>query len=558
MTGLLFTVRALNDINNPQRKLSGDEYRHIYPELRSQLFNYIDVLKDCSKGEQLSRIESIESMLVARVLSFEQLQDIEVEAGPRVIEGVGAVDFMSGDDVSVSAGMEFPSGFYVYDNIVRSGFMAREQLDELMSLAEAYLEDQSSTRRSLSASISSKMATAAITLFITVVLVAGAGVFMFWRIEKSSRLRRSIETKLAESRQVYENIFDNNHAVMLVIDPESADIVDANESACKFYGYSRSELTKRKISEINTLSEAEVYNEMGRAKRGRSEHFEFRHKLKDGQFRDVEVYSGPVWLEGRRLLFSIIHDVTERREAYERASRHQAELIHLGRINMIAEMLSGLAHELNQPLCALTSTTKACVRMLENPVVDKKEIQDAMEQAYGQAHRAGDILKHIRKLMRKGDPDFNCEDLREVVSAAVEIFRLDRHQKDVKVSVYLPAEEVPVFMTAVQIEQVILNLLNNSVEAMDGQSVRNLDISVEKSYDSAVVRVADNGQGLKNKESLENLFEPFYTTKEGGLGMGLSINKSIIENHSGKIWANDMESGGAEFCFTLPIGKRGV
>lgn len=245
----------------------------------------------------------------------------------------------------------------------------------------------------------------------------------------------------------------------------------------------------------------------------------------------------------------------------ERLERqHQAELAHFSRLSTIGEMSSALAHELNQPLCAIASSAKAALRMMKSGDWDSNELLEAMEEAGAQAERAGKIIHRTTKLVRKKEPHRSMVNIENIIDEAIALVEHEAQLKGITIQQVGPSEKLPMFEAdAIQIEQVLLNLLRNSFEAMDDIKGSRHQVTIEVSRDeSGAVQVAisDTGHGLP-AGNIDRVFEHFFTTKSEGLGMGLSISRSIIETHGGLIWAERRSASGATFRFTLPI-ERGI
>jgi two-component system sensor kinase FixL len=246
-------------------------------------------------------------------------------------------------------------------------------------------------------------------------------------------------------------------------------------------------------------------------------------------------------------------DLTERRRAEAELRRTQAELIHVSRVSAMGAMASTLAHELNQPLTAVTSYVRGSRRLLANvkdPTV--QQICEALEFAEAGALRAGQIVRRLRELVARGTVAVGPEDLWKLVDDASVLAFVDEHLHGVSHQIEIDPDARWVEVDRIQIQQVLINLIRNAVQAMQYSDQREIVISARTHSDDMVeVTVADTGSGIP--ESVRDaLFSPFHSTKSEGLGIGLSISRTIVEAHHGRIWAEDSPSGGAEFHFTLP------
>jgi two-component system sensor kinase FixL len=273
---------------------------------------------------------------------------------------------------------------------------------------------------------------------------------------------------------------------------------------------------------------------------------------KDGSTFPIELSVGEVVLEGRRIFTGFVRDLTSRKNAEREVATLQSELSHVARVSEMGQMGSTLAHELNQPLAAIVNYLQACHRLLQNqPTPVAPRIQEAIEKAVAQADRAGQIIRRLREFVRKRETERHIEDLNTVVQEAVGLALVGAKAAGVVSHINLDHDVPVVMIDKVQIQQVVLNLVRNAVEAMAQATTRILTIETADHRGEALVRVIDTGSGMA-PEVAAKLFEPFLTTKMTGMGIGLSISRSIVEAHGGRIWAAENPGGGTIFSFTLP------
>jgi two-component system sensor histidine kinase TtrS len=248
----------------------------------------------------------------------------------------------------------------------------------------------------------------------------------------------------------------------------------------------------------------------------------------------------------------------ERREAQETLQQHQAELAHVARLSTMGEMATGLAHELNQPLTAIVNYTSGCLRRLQGGQRVEQPIIEAMQRAVEGASRASEIVRHLREFIRKDDVQRTRFSINDVLQAVVRLVEREARQHNVALVLRLQEGLPSVEANRIQIEQVVLNLAKNAIEA--GVCVGGEDPQVvlcTRLREAAIeVAVQDSGRGFPSAEAAR-LFEPFYTTKPDGMGMGLSISRSIVEAHGGTLEARSERGAGAEFRFTLPLTREG-
>ncbi len=250
-------------------------------------------------------------------------------------------------------------------------------------------------------------------------------------------------------------------------------------------------------------------------------------------------------------------DITERNRVEEAMRQHQAQLAHVSRVSVMGQMAAGLAHELNQPLTAIVSYTRGCAHRIRSRSGRATKLREAMEEAAAQAERAADIIRSLRTMIGKGEPRRDWKDVNALVHQVLPFAEAETHLHGVAVRLELTPHLPRVQVDGIQIEQVILNLVRNAVDAMQetASERRTLIISTAKSAgDRVEVAVRDAGRGFP-PEIASHIFEPFFTTKSNGLGMGLSISRSIIEAHGGNLWASANADGGTTFHFTLPAGE---
>ncbi|WHS95877.1 oxygen sensor histidine kinase FixL (plasmid) [Sinorhizobium kummerowiae] len=274
---------------------------------------------------------------------------------------------------------------------------------------------------------------------------------------------------------------------------------------------------------------------------------------KDGSTFPMKLAVGEMRSGGERFFTGFIRDLTEREESAARLEQIQAELARLARLNEMGEMASTLAHELNQPLSAIANYSHGCTRLLrdmDDAVATR--IREALEEVASQSLRAGQIIKHLREFVTKGETEKAPEDIRKLVEEAAALALVGSREQGVRtVFEYLPGAEM-VLVDRIQVQQVLINLMRNAIEAMRHVDRRELTIRTMPADPGEVaVVVEDTGGGIP-EEVAGQLFKPFVTTKASGMGIGLSISKRIVEAHGGEMTVSKNEAGGATFRFTLP------
>jgi PAS domain S-box-containing protein len=251
-------------------------------------------------------------------------------------------------------------------------------------------------------------------------------------------------------------------------------------------------------------------------------------------------------------------DITQRKETESELRRQRAELAHMTRISTMGELAASLAHELNQPLTAILSNAQAAQRFMRAEPADLEEVRAILKDIVKDDSRAGEVIRRLRALVRKEQLDFVSLDLPSVISDVALLLHSDAILHNVRILLKLDHGLPQVRGDKVQLQQVMLNLMINAFDAMKDCRERKREVVVRAAADGTeLVRVAvhDNGTGLL-PDKFDRIFEPFYTTKRDGLGMGLSICRSIIESHRGNLWVESHRAAGATFYFTVPVAKR--
>jgi signal transduction histidine kinase len=291
---------------------------------------------------------------------------------------------------------------------------------------------------------------------------------------------------------------------------------------------------------------------------GKDYEAEFRGFLADGSVRWVAA-RGRVQVnkQGNPIrLLGVSMDITARKQAELDAARQRNELVHLSRVTTLGELSSSLAHELTHPLTAILSNAQAAQRFLARDDVDLDEIREILNDIATEDQRAGEVIHRLRLLLRKGEPPKHCDDvdLNEVVRDVLKLMRNDLINQNVTVDTDLAQNLPAVTGDRVELQQVVLNLVLNACEAMTdcGSSERQLLIASKLENGAVRISVTDRGGGIPEKK-LEQVFERFFTTKKEGMGLGLSICRTIINAHQGKIWATNNAHCGTTFHFSLPI-----
>jgi two-component system, LuxR family, sensor kinase FixL len=273
---------------------------------------------------------------------------------------------------------------------------------------------------------------------------------------------------------------------------------------------------------------------------------------KDGSTFPMELSVGEVNRAGRRLFTGFVRDLTERQQTDRRLQELQEDLLHVSRLRSMGQMAAALAHELNQPLTATANYVRAALRLLDAPEPDMNRVRQAMNLASQQTLRSGEIIRRLRAFVSRGEVTRRPESVAQLIEEACALALVGAKERGIKVLINIDPNLPNAAVDRVQIQQVLLNLIRNAVEAMDGEAIRELSVGTVIEDGAVLVSVADTGGGIP-AEIEAKLFQPFVTTKSEGMGIGLSVCRTIVEAHGGRLWVEQNPGGGSVFRFTLPV-----
>ena len=278
---------------------------------------------------------------------------------------------------------------------------------------------------------------------------------------------------------------------------------------------------------------------------------------RDGSTFPMELSVGEAWLGERRIFTGFIRDLTERQQTLLRLQDLQSELAHVGRVSEMGTLASSLAHELNQPLTAVASYCESARDLLDNEPDGETlaMVKEALDEAAQQAVRAGQIVRRLRDFMSTGETERHIESLQRLINEANALALVGSREHGIDVQLMLDPSADSVLVDRIQIQQVLVNLIRNAIDAMMDTDVRCLAIRTHRRSDDFVeVTIEDTGSGISDAIAAQ-LFQPFVTSKQNGMGIGLSICRTIIEAHGGRIWFEPGAIGGTAFHFTVPSGE---
>lgn len=370
--------------------------------------------------------------------------------------------------------------------------------------------------------------------------------------------RRAGERALERREKLLRSVLETVPDGMIVID-ERGVMTSVSAAAQKIFGYHERELLGRNVSMLMPSPDREQHDGyierylrtgerrivgIGRVVTG---------LRKNGSTFPMELAVGEAKTEDQRLFTGFVRDLTEQQRTEAQLQEVQSELIHVSRLSAMGTMASTLAHELNQPLTAIASYAEAIGPVLDSDdPEDKAMLREIFEDMGAQAIRAGGIVRRLREFIARGEVEKRVEDLPTLIREAGELALVGAREKGVSAQFVLDPAAGPVLVDRVQIQQVLINLIRNAVEALDGSELRKITISsAPNGSDTVLISVGDTGPGLPAAVAGQ-LFQAFVSTKSGGMGLGLSICRTIVEAHGGRISARESEEGGTVFEFTVP------
>lgn len=366
----------------------------------------------------------------------------------------------------------------------------------------------------------------------------------------------------AEAEAHLRSILATVPDAMVVID-EAGSILSFSAAAEKLFGYSEAEVVGRNVKMLMPSPDRERhdqyllnYRTTGKRKIiGIGRVTTALHR--DGNTFPIELSVGEAWIGERRIFTGFIRDLTERQQTLLRLQDLQSELAHVGRVSEMGTLASSLAHELNQPLTAVASYCESARDLLKDhqDAETLAMVREAMDEAAKQAVRAGQIVRRLRDFMTHGETERRIESLQRLINEANALALVGSREHGIDLQLSLDPADDLVLVDRIQVQQVLVNLIRNAIDAMIGSDVRLLSIRTQGDQDGFVeITVEDTGAGI-DPDIAPQLFQPFVTSKQNGMGIGLSICRTIVQAHGGRIWFEPGSKGGTAFHFTLPIGK---
>ncbi len=381
---------------------------------------------------------------------------------------------------------------------------------------------------------------------------------IFLDIDEEKQVEETLRTRESHLRSILQTIPD----AMIVIDGQG--IMQLFSTAAeRLFGWSEHEAIGQNVNIL--MPEPDRSRHDSYIARYRSTHDPHiigigrivSGKRRDGTTFPMHLSIGEMQSGGVPYFTGFVRDLTEHRQTQARLQELQSELVHVSRLTAMGEMASALAHELNQPLAAISNYMKGSRRLLSGSSdPNTPKIESALDRAAEQALRAGQIIRRLRDFVARGESEKRVESLSKLIEEAGALGLAGAREQNVQLRFNLDPAADLVLADRVQIQQVLVNLFRNALEAMAQSPRRELVVTNTRAADDMIeIEVADTGSGFQD-DVIPNLFQTFFTTKETGMGVGLSISRSIIEAHGGRMWAANNASGGATFRFTLPAADE--
>jgi PAS domain S-box-containing protein len=388
------------------------------------------------------------------------------------------------------------------------------------------------------------------------------------------RLREAeqrVRDKDAEHQGVLDRLQENEYRLRAIIESEpecvklqAADgtVLEINPAGLRLVDADRLEdIVGKRIYSVVAPEYTEIYREnMRRVFNGEAVVYEFRSITLKGRTCWMETHAVPL-RDARGAIYALLgitRDITEHKLAEEQSRRHQTELARVARLSTMGEMATGLAHELNQPLSAIANFARGCIRRLRGGDVAPVELIGPLEEVCQQAERAGEVMRHVRDFVRKREPKLAAADINQIVRSVAKFTETETRQQGAVLALDLAPRLPPVWADPIMVEQVICNLVRNSAEAMAEARSRRREITIRTGANgghAVEVEIGDTGPGIDGA-LIDQVFDQFFTTKPEGVGMGLSISRSIVESHGGSIRAESRVGGGATFRFSLQAAAQ--
>ena len=385
--------------------------------------------------------------------------------------------------------------------------------------------------------------------------------FLIVQRDMSEHKRAAIALAISERR--FRTIFNSSYQLIGMLGPDGT-LLEANQTALDLGRLKQEDVIGRPFWDTywwrySTDVQDRLKAAIKVASQGKPVRYEEDVLDGDGEIRTIDFTLKPVLNQQGETVLIIPEggDITDIKRAEEEKQRHQQEMAHVIRLSTAGEMASGMAHELNQPLTALVSYCGAAASLVNSMSSPPQQLGEILERATGQAHRAGEIIRHLREFVSKGDDHVEYLNIDQVIRDVIIFLKHEVQECDVKIDFHPGSQTCMIMADKIQIEQVLINMVRNCLEAIGSVKISGGQIVMQTHVlpnDSVEVTVSDNGPGI-NPEMVNTIFHPFQTSKATGMGIGLSLSRTIIEAHGGKLWLDKDYKNGALFGFELPVSK---
>jgi two-component system sensor kinase FixL len=385
----------------------------------------------------------------------------------------------------------------------------------------------------------------------------------FLIVQRDVTERKHAENALAISEQRFRTIFNSSYQFIGMLDTDGI-LLEANQTALDLGRLKQEDVIGRPFWDTywwrySTAVQDRLKAAIGDASQGKEVGYEEDVLDGNGKVRTINFTLKPVLDQQGKTVLIIPEgrDITGIKRAEEETEQHHKEMAHIIRLSTAGEMASGMAHELNQPLTALLSYCGTAVSLVNSMSSPPQQLGEILKRATEQAHRAGDIIRHLREFVSKGNSHKELLEIDQVVRGIITFLKHEVQESDVVVEFYPRCQSRKVEADKIQIDQVLINMVRNSLEAIGHAKISEGRVVLQTRLlpnDSIEVTVTDNGPGI-DAEMVGTIFHPFQTSKETGMGIGLSLSRRIIEDHGGKLWMDKEYQNGALFGFELPVSK---
>jgi len=394
-------------------------------------------------------------------------------------------------------------------------------------------------------------------LILLTALLAAILVWSLWLLRRHVRKRLEADFALQASHERFVTVMDALDAAVYVADLDSGEIVFRNERFLRDFPDGTAGRTVDAVERVFAEAPSRHFSSATLVAHADSAGGALKHEFHAPSMGKWYLVRAKAirWVDARLVRMHVVSDITERKQAEARGRQQQEKLLMTSRLMTVGEMASTLAHELNQPLAAIANYVRGCLQRLRGDRWDPEELAAALEKSAAQAERAGRIVQRARELVRRREPAWECLDLNGVVGEVARLVEIEAERNRIRIALDLDMNLGPVVADRIMMEQVLLNLVKNGIEAMDDTPAehRTLRIATASDGNGAVqVSVIDCGHGI-DAEAEAQLFSPFFSTKTDGMGLGLNLCRSIVELHDGHLAYSRNAGRGSTFRFTVPL-----